>query len=205
MMKVHECAEGLVALTDAYLAGDGERVPALVADVVRLEEEADAIKREIREELSHSMFTAVQRAEVINLLKAQDDVADDCLEVAQWMEVRPTHVPDSLASALRGLCGKVVATSEALAETTKRLRATLESAVAGTSEAETSASAEAVRTARHDVEREAHEVMKRVFAFEAELGGVGVFALAQIVSDLSKAAESAENAADCIARLIIHR
>jgi uncharacterized protein len=205
MLKVQECAARLPVLMDAYLKGDGAAVTGLVAEVTKLEDEADIIKREIREELSQSMFTAVQRGEVMHLLKAQDDVADDCLDVARWFDVRFIAMPAPLQKPLRDLCDNAVRVTGILADTTERLGASFGGAGGGGEDAGLHDSAEAVRQARHDVEREAHEVTKLVFAFESTLRAMGIFVLSQIVRGLGQAAESAENAADCIVRLGVHR
>lgn len=205
MLKVQESVDRLVPILEAYFAGSYDRVRDLLAEISRLEGEADSIKTEIREELSHSLFSAAERGDIMALLKAQDDVADDCQNVARLLDLRQTCLPAELSKALLDLARKSAEAATALTRTTQLLRGIPEGASPKEAAAATIRSADGVRLAEHDVEEKTHETLRKVFQQEAPLGSVAVILLMQIVKEIADVAHSAENAADCITRLLSGR
>ncbi len=205
MAKVQESVDRLIPILEAYFAGQYDRVRDLLSEISRLEGEADSIKTEIREELSHSLFSAAERGDIMSLLKAQDDVADDCQAVARYLDLRQACLPPDLAHALLDLAKKSVESATALTRTTELLRGVPGGASPKESVAETIRSADSVRAAEHEVEEKTHVTLKRVFQQEGQLDSVAVILLMQIVKEVADIAHSAENAADCITRLLSGR
>ena len=196
MLKAQDCARLLDPILAAFIAQDFDEVQSLSARIFRLEEEADAIKTEIRAKLSSSIFSAVEHGEVIALLKKQDDIADGCQDAARLLEVRRTVVTAGVAEALRPLDATVLQTVGALVEITALAQAQEPNAAARVRE-----QYEALHRARESGSDLAHRALKEVFAEEEELGPVSVVLLMQLIRTLSGINHSAENAADALMRL----
>lgn len=203
MTKVGDCLENLVPLIEAFLANDYDKVEEVSAVICRIESEADAIKTEIRERLSHSLFSAIERSEVIELLKVQDDVADDCQNVAWLIDARRTDVPAGHGNDLLELGSLVVDTVRRLTATTNSLQLLPGKSPTENAIADVVSHADEVREIYDKVEDQAHRTLKSLFAAEEDIHPIGIVLMMQIVREMARTAHSAENTADSIVRLIV--
>jgi len=205
MVKVRDGAARVVPMLEAFVRGDRAEVAALSAAVTRLEREADHIKNDIREQLSTSLFTAVERAEVMQLLKAQDDIADNTEALALLLDARATPVPDGLREGFVAVAHKVRDCVTLLAGAVEQL-GRLPEAELGPEEstAALQAATEVSRTCEA-VEEGAHALLKHLFGAEGQLDPVSVLLLAQVAHELAQVAKKAENSAEVLARLVARR
>lgn len=96
MAKVVDCTRALRPFAEAVVAADWQRAAAARQDIIRLEHEADAMKREIRLHLPHSLFMPVARADLLNLLQAQDSIANKTKDITGLMSGRRMILPEAL-------------------------------------------------------------------------------------------------------------
>ena len=89
MRKVRECCEKIPELFEVVKEGDFERLRELQREISRLEWEADEIKNDVREHLPRSIFMPVDRADILDVLSAQDAVSDCAEDVADLLTLRP--------------------------------------------------------------------------------------------------------------------
>ncbi|NLC10357.1 MAG: DUF47 family protein, partial [Gammaproteobacteria bacterium] len=66
--KAYECAAKLIPFFQAVMAEDWERVEQVQQEMVRLEKEADKLKRDVRIHLPKSLFLPVPRSDLLELL-----------------------------------------------------------------------------------------------------------------------------------------
>lgn len=109
MGRVAECVARLEPLTEALEAGDWDRIAALRDEIFALESEADDLHNEIRSHLPKFMMLPVDRRDVLDLLGAQDDIADAVQDIAGLLSVRRMTVPEPLAEKLRAFVARNVA------------------------------------------------------------------------------------------------
>ncbi|MCP3964153.1 MAG: TIGR00153 family protein [bacterium] len=100
MEAVAECASEVVPLFEALLAGDDERVAAHRDRIFALENEADDIKNQIRAQLPKSLFMPIDRRDLLDLLHAQDSIADTAQDVAGLVTIRPLEIPEMFRELL---------------------------------------------------------------------------------------------------------
>ena len=79
MVKVTGAVEELPRLAGSLARGDGDAASEAVERIRRIEREADDVKSAIRDHLSNSMFTSVDRAETLHLVSCIDSIAHDAL------------------------------------------------------------------------------------------------------------------------------
>ena len=91
---VAQCAAEVVPLFEALLAGDGDEVAAHKDRIFELENEADEIKNQIRAHLPKSLFMPIDRRDLLDLLHAQDSIADTAQDVAGLVTIRELEVPE---------------------------------------------------------------------------------------------------------------
>ncbi|MCP3939676.1 MAG: TIGR00153 family protein [Actinomycetia bacterium] len=92
MEVVEQCASECIPLFEALLAGDGEQVAAHKDRVFVLENEADDVKNQIRSQLPKSLFMPIDRRDLLDLLHAQDSIADTAQDVAGLVTIRELEI-----------------------------------------------------------------------------------------------------------------
>ena len=100
MRVAAECAEHLVPLFEALLAGDRDRLRDERGRIFELEREADQLKNDLRSHLPRGLFMPVDRRDLLHLLGAQDSIADGAQDIASLLTVHEIQVPECLRGEL---------------------------------------------------------------------------------------------------------
>lgn len=80
---------------------------ALVAEMDTLENDADKIKRRIRNHLPSGMLMAVDKTLFLSCTSRQDDILDSAHEALNWLAMRTIEVPPQFAEAIGELLDEV--------------------------------------------------------------------------------------------------
>ena len=108
MQKVVSFVSELAPFTKAVLANDEEVLAQHHQNIVTMEKEADALKKELRLRLPVSLFLPVDRRDVLEVLTMQDMVAGAARDVAGTIVGRNMQIPKSLAEGYRKLVKKCI-------------------------------------------------------------------------------------------------
>ena len=100
MKVVAECVTEVIPLFEALFAGDKERMAAHEERISDLEHQADEIKNEIRAHLPKSLFMPIDRRDLLDLLNAQDSIADSAQDVAGLVCLKRLEVPEAFRDLL---------------------------------------------------------------------------------------------------------
>jgi predicted phosphate transport protein (TIGR00153 family) len=98
MAKVHLCVKELAPFFSAVLAQKWSEADVLQQDIVRLESEADDLKRDLRLHLPKGLFLPVSRSDLLELLTVQDRLANKSKDIAGIVLGRRMIFPDAIAS-----------------------------------------------------------------------------------------------------------
>lgn len=96
MEKTEKCVKKTRAIFDALFAENVEEVTRLAKEISQLEHEADHIKQELREQVSHSIFLPIERRDLLHVLSSMDDIADAAEDLGVLLTMRWMTLPDSL-------------------------------------------------------------------------------------------------------------
>lgn len=97
---VHECALGLGDFFTAISAGDWVAATEARRRIADLENQADELKKEFRLNLPKSLFLPVPRSDLLELVSAQDKVANKAKDISGLMLGRRMTIPEPLACAM---------------------------------------------------------------------------------------------------------
>jgi len=100
MEKVYECVSKLLAFFDAVLSQNWEQAEQVQQNISNLEQEADTLKRDIRLNLPKGLFLPVSRSDLLELLTAQDGIANKAKDIAGLILGRKMQFPSEIASQL---------------------------------------------------------------------------------------------------------
>ena len=95
--KVKECAWSFQQAIECHLTKQCQRFEEFRGEVIRLESEADAIKRRIRGHLPKGTRMPVEKFQLFRYLREQDSVLDAVEESLNWLSFRADPgIPSSL-------------------------------------------------------------------------------------------------------------
>ena len=96
-----QCASQLIPLFDGVIAEDWDAVRKCRDRISALENEADAIKHQIRSNLPKSLFMPVSRQDLLELLLVQDKMANRSKDVSGLVVGRKMRIPKEVAEDFR--------------------------------------------------------------------------------------------------------
>ncbi|RUO75613.1 TIGR00153 family protein [Pseudidiomarina taiwanensis] len=97
--QVHDCAMTLKPFFQAVYAGDWETARDIRTEIVKKEQAADALKRDIRLNLPGGLFMPVERTDLLELVSQQDRIANKAKDIAGLVTGRRMVIPESLVEA----------------------------------------------------------------------------------------------------------
>jgi predicted phosphate transport protein (TIGR00153 family) len=114
--KVKECAQLFKRAAICHLHEEWDEFERLTDTVARLESEADAIKRNIRNHLPKGILMQVDKFELFDYVREQDKVLDEVEEALFWLSFRPAGVLEEVAKDLEDLVEEVIPPIEKLSD-----------------------------------------------------------------------------------------
>ena len=118
--KVKECTWTFQQAVECHLSGRCDRFDDLRRDIIRMEQEADAIKRRIRGHIPIGTLMPVAKFQLFRYLREQDSVLDSVEDVLDWLSYRAdVAIDEVLAKEIKpvaDIIAEMVADAEARAD-----------------------------------------------------------------------------------------
>ena len=190
------CAGEVPALFEALCAGDQDGVVAVKDRIYALENEADAIKNELRANLPKSLMLPVDRRDLLEVLDMQDSIADTAQDIAGLLVERPMEVPSGLERPLLVLTRRCVDACDQAGKIIGELDELVETGFRGRESDRVSEMVGELNKIETDTDEMGTELVRRLFAQEDEMKPVSVmfwYELIQWIGDLADYAEKVGN------------
>lgn len=97
MSIVYRCAETLLLFLDNIFKSNWQEAEKYQTEIADLEREADELKRDLRSHLPKSIFMPFSRTDILELLSAQDSIANKARDIAGLILGRKMKFPDLIA------------------------------------------------------------------------------------------------------------
>lgn len=114
--KIKQCAQLFQEAVVCHIGEDCKEYDLLTEEVARMESEADAIKRNIRNHLPRGILMPVDKFQFLQYLREQDKVLDELEEALFWLSFRPRGIPNEVATDIHHLVEAVIPPIEKLPE-----------------------------------------------------------------------------------------
>ena len=192
MHKAVEAVDETQALFAALHAGNKEAVEASAKRISQLEAAADDIKDKIRSGLNKSLFMAVDRRDVLNVLSHMDGIADQAEDIGVLLTMRWMELPDDLWGPLDEFRRRAQVTVLAAAEVIESLDALIEGGFGAAEVDKLLAMVNEVNRLEHEADKAQDVFGKGLFAHEDDLKPAALFMwikIANKIGDLANAAE----------------
>ncbi|MFG0380329.1 TIGR00153 family protein [Pseudomonas sp. zbq_18] len=200
--KAHECAANLVPFFEAVMAQDWAEVARVQQEMVRLEKEADKLKKSVRLNLPKSLFLPVPRSDLLELLSVQDKVANKAKDIAGLMLGREMAIPAELQPLIRAFVQRTVDASAQALRAMNELDELLETGFGGREAKLVENLVEELDGIEDDTDRLQIEVRRTLFKLEKDLPPVDVMFLYQIIDWVGDVADRAQRVGNRLEQLL---
>lgn len=202
MKKVALCVERLSDIFNALSKGDEEKIEKLVADLSRMEGEADLTKNDIRNHLPKSIFLPIDRAHFLEILSVQDSIADKAEDVGILLTLRPLENFRNFTEDLTGFFRKnelVFLNAKQIIEEIDEL---LESSFGGIEAEKVKALVEQTASKEDEADKMQQQLMKQLFTYGDPLNVPAFFLWMRLIEEIGAISHLAERLANRI-RMIL--
>jgi predicted phosphate transport protein (TIGR00153 family) len=198
--KVKECAWAFQQAIECYVSKQCQTFEELRQEVVRLESEADAIKRRIRGHLPIGTLMPVSKFQLFRYLREQDGVLDSVEDALDWISFRTEPgIPPQLEKDFYLLVDAVVEPIEELSKMVSEARAYFQSY----NENQRVKVKDIIRNLRqqeHDADKIEDTLKGKLF--NMQIDAVSIYHLIRLVEIVGSIADHAENAGDMMRAML---
>ena len=202
MQAVQECVEDLIPFFDTVIAEDWNQAIVHQQQIAFLESKADAIKKEIRTHLPKSLFLAMPRNDLLDLVKKQDKVANMAKDISGLMVGRQMKIPPEIATLMVNYVSKAIEVVKEANHGIKELDELIETGFGGREINLIEKIVQKLGDLETENDRQQIEIRAAVFAMEATLPPVDVIFLYKIIEWIGNLADRAQNVGDQIEVLL---
>jgi hypothetical protein len=202
--KVKECGWAFQQAIECYASDQCQEFDAYRQEVVKLESDADAVKRRIRGHLPHGTKMPVSRFEFFLYIREQDKVLDAVQSSLDWISYRTTPVvmSDQLKKSLFQLVDSVIEPIEDLSRMVAEAKKYFESY--------SDKQRRIVKDIIHNLRKREHEADQiedefKVKIFSIEKDPIALFHAIRLAETIGSIADHAENAGDMMRAMIARK
>lgn len=181
MAKADECAGRLPEFFDAVFAGDWEAAKAVRQSISRLEHDADDIKKELRLQMPKNLLMPVARADLLSVLRVQDEVANLSKDIAGVIIGRQMTFPEPLKASYMALLRRCVDAAAQAHKTVNELDELFEVGFSGREVEIVQGFINTLDQIENDTDKMEIEVRANLFAIEKGLDPVEVMFLYKVI------------------------
>ncbi|MEW5775040.1 MAG: DUF47 family protein [Thermodesulfobacteriota bacterium] len=197
--KIHECVRLIRDAMECYVAGGTCRdFMEIAAQVDTVENEADAIKRRIRNHLPRRLFMPADKTLFLNYTNAQDNILDSAQEAMHWLAMRRVVIPERFQKPVIDLIDQVSVITDLLGPS---LKATI--GLIYLQHADRNGTKErfrAVRAKRHGVFKDKNALVGAIY--NSDLDFKDIYQLIHFIERLEDMGHSTEKCADILRAMI---
>ena len=203
--KVHECVELLWPLLEAQINEDYDKIHAYHSKMSRYEHEADLIKHDIRSFITQRYFLPVDRSDLINFLKYQENMADLAEDLAVIMTLRKTRIHPDLHDGFFNYLNQIFQVSGTLLTAAVEFKNLAETAFGGAEARSILEYIEHIGEEEWQADKMSRKLSRAIFKMEGEVEILDILFCEKILLRYGAIANQAENAADYLRVMIEKR
>lgn len=196
MGKVHACVKQLIPFFDAVLKQQWDEAAIIQQNIVKLENEADDMKRDLRIHLPKGLFMPVARSDLLELLSVQDRLANKAKDIAGVVFGRRLHFPQSIAAAFHDFLNRCVEASKQANTAIHELDELLETGFSGNEIKLVEGMIAHLWRIERDTDELQVQLRQGIFNLEATLAPVDVIFLYKVIEWTGDLADRAQDIGD---------
>lgn len=199
-----KAASELVSFFEAVTANDWAKANEIQQRIVKFENEADEIKKQLRLHLPKSLFLPVPRTDLLELLTMQDRIPNKAKDVAGIMLGRKMSIPASMQDQMLDFVRACVAAAEQALTAINELDELLETGFSGRELTVVEKMIQELDALEEKADELEIGVRTSLFALEAQLPPVDVMFLYNIIDWVGDIANRAHDVGGRLQLLLAH-
>ncbi len=196
MAKVHACVKHLYPFFEAVLTQQWTDVEKLQQEIVRLENEADDMKRNLRLHFPKSLFMPVSRSDLLELLSVQDRLANKAKDIAGIVLGRKMIFPESITTLFIEFLKRCIEASKQANIAIHELDELLETSFSGNEIKLVEGMITRLSRVEHDTDEQEIKLRHIIFSIEKSLPPIDVIFLYKIIEWTGALADGAREIGD---------
>jgi predicted phosphate transport protein (TIGR00153 family) len=201
---VYRCARQLNEFFRAVTDSDWESARTAHAEIDRLENEADDVKKQIRLHLPKSLFMPVPRQDLLELLLVQDKIANRAKDVSGIVMGRQLEIPDAITDEFLEFVSRCIDATKLARNSVRELDELFTTGFRGAEAALVSGMIEKLDQIETDTDAREAALRGSLFELERELNPVDVIFLYQTIGKIGEIADMAERVGRRLELLLAH-
>ncbi|WP_058462861.1 TIGR00153 family protein [Legionella adelaidensis] len=192
MRVAYQCARQLFPLFEAVLKKNWEEAEILQKKIIALEKESDLIKRDLRLHLPTGLFLPVARTDVLELLSAQDRIANKAEDIAGLIISRRMIIPEALSALFLPFLHRCLDAAKQACKAINELDELLESGFRGNEVKIVEEMILKLDEIEHDSDEKLAEIRHKIFELENDLPALEIIFLYKLVQWIGELADHAQ-------------
>ena len=190
--KVRACVDQMKPLFAALEGHDYQAVMDISEIIIKFEHEADTIKDHIRQSLGTSVFFAVDKRDFMQLLSAQDDIADSVEDLAVLLRIKNLETPDVIKKSLEDLVDHIIKTADQACDLICELDTLLEASFGGPEAAKVEKMASELGTAEWEADRKQFLMAQKLYSLDDQIKPADLMLWIEVIKNLGAVADESE-------------
>ena len=192
MYTTYHCAKQLYPFFEAVLAHDWDTATSIKNKIVSMEKDADRIKRDLRLHLPTGLFLPVSRSDLLELLNAQDQIANQAEDIATLIVNRKMSIPADIADLFLPFVSHCLDAAKQACKAINELDELLESGFRGNEVNVVGDMILKLDEIEHLCDEKLAEMQHRILALEKDLTAIDLMFLYKIVQWIGELADDAQ-------------
>ena len=192
MRKVVDCVSLIPDLYRTLEEEDENNFFELVDKIKKAEHDADKIKNEIRGDIPKTIFTPVDRDDLLVVLSAQDSISDFAEDVAVLLSMKPLPFPATIRNEFWKFLEQVMITVGQYYFISEQLDELMEASFGGAEAGKVEEMINNLGREEFKTDRLQHELVRKLLGMEEELGALNVMMWMKVLEATGNMANSAE-------------
>ncbi len=204
MEKCYRAAKELIVFFEAVTKEDWARVQTSREIIVRLENEADDYKAQIRAQLPKSMFMPVAREDLLALVLVQDRVPNLARDISGLVNGRHMQIPADMQEAFLVFVSRNVDAARKARKTIRELDELYETGFRGAEVELVTSFIEELDQIENETDDLQASVRQQLFKLEADLPPINVMFLYRVIELIGEIGDQAERIGRRLELIITH-
>lgn len=172
MLKVKNCLDNILPMMEAYADTRYDIAKEHARQIMKIEHEADEIKKELRDHLPKSIFLPVDRRDLLEFISAQDSISDVCEDLAVLLTLRKTALHPGMRDALFIYLKKSLEAAYQSVDIISELDSMLETSFGGKEAERVVEMIDNVSVLEWEADKKQYKLAQHLFELEKEIGPV---------------------------------
>jgi predicted phosphate transport protein (TIGR00153 family) len=204
MDTCYRCAKELMTFFAHVIANDWDEAALSRARIVEFENDADALKKQIRSDLPKSLFMPVPREDLLELLLVQDRIANRVRDVSGIVLGRRMKVPEAVQDRFMEFVARNVDAAKQARKSIRELDELYETGFRGAEAALVEGLVDVLDQIENDTDEMQVRLRAEIFAIEKDLPPIDMMFLYRIVELIGDVADMAERIGRRLELLLSH-